>query len=70
MTETVRFLASSVYSAYTCSLEHCLLYLQVETPLEEAVKFLTPLRNLVKEEIETHLLAFEIYFRKGERELA
>lgn len=47
--------------------EPCPLFpLQVENPLEEAVKFLTPLKNLVKDEIETHLLAFEIYFRKGE----
>ncbi|XP_063046142.1 N-alpha-acetyltransferase 15, NatA auxiliary subunit a [Engraulis encrasicolus] len=37
---------------------------KVECPLEEAVKFLTPLKNLVKDSIETHLLAFEIYFRK------
>uniref|UniRef100_A0A8C9VDN2 N-alpha-acetyltransferase 15, NatA auxiliary subunit n=1 Tax=Scleropages formosus TaxID=113540 RepID=A0A8C9VDN2_SCLFO len=37
---------------------------KVENPLEEAVKFLTPLKNLVKSKIETHLLAFEIYFRK------
>ncbi|KAL2077735.1 hypothetical protein ACEWY4_027239 [Coilia grayii] len=37
---------------------------KVESPLEEAVKFLTPLKNLVKDNIETHLLAFEIYFRK------
>uniref|UniRef100_A0A8C7MFU9 N-alpha-acetyltransferase 15, NatA auxiliary subunit a n=1 Tax=Oncorhynchus kisutch TaxID=8019 RepID=A0A8C7MFU9_ONCKI len=37
---------------------------KVENPLEEAVKFLTPLKNLVKNKIETHLLAFEIYFRK------
>lgn len=37
----------------------------MENPLEEAVKFLTPLKNLVKNKIETHLLAFEIYFRKG-----
>ncbi|XP_046876394.1 N-alpha-acetyltransferase 15, NatA auxiliary subunit a isoform X1 [Hypomesus transpacificus] len=37
---------------------------KVESPLEEAVKFLTPLKNLVKNKIETHLLAFEIYFRK------
>lgn len=42
----------------------CVL-LQVESPLEEAVKFLTPLKHLVKDRIETHLLAFEIYFRKG-----
>ncbi|MGH0127013.1 UNVERIFIED_CONTAM: hypothetical protein FKN15_027873 [Acipenser sinensis] len=38
---------------------------KVENPLEEAIKFLTPLKNLVKNKIETHLLAFEIYFRKG-----
>ncbi|XP_074849390.1 N-alpha-acetyltransferase 15, NatA auxiliary subunit isoform X2 [Carettochelys insculpta] len=37
---------------------------KVEAPLEEAIKFLTPLKNLVKNKIETHLLAFEIYFRK------
>uniref|UniRef100_A0A8C9SGI1 N-alpha-acetyltransferase 15, NatA auxiliary subunit n=1 Tax=Scleropages formosus TaxID=113540 RepID=A0A8C9SGI1_SCLFO len=37
---------------------------KVENPLEEAVKFLTPLKNLVKNKIDTHLLAFEIYFRK------
>ncbi|XP_059377750.1 N-alpha-acetyltransferase 15, NatA auxiliary subunit-like [Carassius carassius] len=37
---------------------------KVENPLEEAVKFLTPLKNLVKNKIETHLLAFEIYLRK------
>ncbi|XP_034545567.1 N-alpha-acetyltransferase 15, NatA auxiliary subunit-like [Notolabrus celidotus] len=35
-----------------------------ESPLEEAVKFLIPLKNLVRNQIETHLLAFEIYFRK------
>uniref|UniRef100_A0A452GP37 Uncharacterized protein n=1 Tax=Gopherus agassizii TaxID=38772 RepID=A0A452GP37_9SAUR len=37
---------------------------KVEAPLEEAIKFLTPLKNLVKNKIETHLFAFEIYFRK------
>ncbi|XP_052010927.1 N-alpha-acetyltransferase 15, NatA auxiliary subunit-like [Xyrauchen texanus] len=37
---------------------------KVENPLEEAVKFLTPLKNLVKNKIDTHLLAFEIYCRK------
>ncbi|XP_033829378.1 N-alpha-acetyltransferase 15, NatA auxiliary subunit-like [Periophthalmus magnuspinnatus] len=35
-----------------------------ESPLEEAVKFLMPLKNLARNQIETHLLAFEIYFRK------
>lgn len=39
--------------------------LQVENPLEEAVKFLMPLKHLVKDKIDTHLMAFEIYFRKG-----
>uniref|UniRef100_A0A8C4TBB8 N-alpha-acetyltransferase 16, NatA auxiliary subunit n=1 Tax=Erpetoichthys calabaricus TaxID=27687 RepID=A0A8C4TBB8_ERPCA len=38
---------------------------RVENPLEEAIKFLMPLKNLVTDCIETHLLAFEIYFRKG-----
>lgn len=42
--------------------------LQVENPLEEAVKFLMPLKHLVKDKIDTQLLAFEIYFRKGWRE--
>lgn len=39
---------------------------QPDSPLEEAVKFLIPLKNLVRNQIETHLLAFEIYFRKGQ----
>lgn len=38
---------------------------QVENPLEEAIKFLMPLKQLVKDKIDTYLLAFEIYFRKG-----
>ncbi|KAM6180411.1 LOW QUALITY PROTEIN: N-alpha-acetyltransferase 16, NatA auxiliary subunit-like [Erethizon dorsatum] len=38
---------------------------KVENPLEEAIKFLTPLKNLVADNIVTYLLAFEIYFRKG-----
>lgn len=38
---------------------------QIENPLEEAIKFLIPLKNLVADNIDTHLLAFEIYFRKG-----
>lgn len=40
---------------------------QPDNPLEEAVKFLIPLKTLVRHKIETHLLAFEIYFRKGSR---
>uniref|UniRef100_A0A8C6NUE4 N-alpha-acetyltransferase 15, NatA auxiliary subunit n=1 Tax=Nothobranchius furzeri TaxID=105023 RepID=A0A8C6NUE4_NOTFU len=39
---------------------------KVENPLEEAVKFLMPLKQLIKDKIDTHLLAFEIYFRKGQ----
>lgn len=35
-----------------------------EKPLEEAIKFLVPLQTLAKERIETHLMAFEIYYRK------
>ncbi|EMP34362.1 N-alpha-acetyltransferase 16, NatA auxiliary subunit [Chelonia mydas] len=38
---------------------------RVKNPLEEAIKFLMPLKNLVADNIDTHLLAFEIYFRKG-----
>lgn len=40
-------------------------FFKPENPLEEAVKFLIPLKNLVRNKIETHLLAFEIYYRKG-----
>lgn len=36
-----------------------------DDPLEEAVKFLTPLLSLSTKNINTHLLAFEIYYRKG-----
>ncbi|OXB58430.1 hypothetical protein ASZ78_005167 [Callipepla squamata] len=38
---------------------------RAENPLEEAIKFLIPLKNLIGDNIDTHLLAFEIYFRKG-----
>ncbi|XP_057642539.1 N-alpha-acetyltransferase 16, NatA auxiliary subunit isoform X4 [Chionomys nivalis] len=38
---------------------------RVDNPLEEAIKFLTPLKSLAADNIHTHLLAFEIYFRKG-----
>ncbi|KAM7321271.1 hypothetical protein ACRRTK_019363 [Alexandromys fortis] len=38
---------------------------RVDNPLEEAIKFLTPLKTLAADNIQTHLLAFEIYFRKG-----
>ncbi|OWR47195.1 putative NMDA receptor-regulated protein [Danaus plexippus plexippus] len=39
--------------------------MQVEDPLEQALKFLQPLRTLAADRIDTHLMAFEIYFRKG-----
>uniref|UniRef100_A0A0K2T4J7 Nalphaacetyltransferase 15, NatA auxiliary subunitlike [Apis florea] n=2 Tax=Lepeophtheirus salmonis TaxID=72036 RepID=A0A0K2T4J7_LEPSM len=35
-----------------------------QSPLNEAIKFLTPLQSLCSEKMETQLLAFEIYFRK------
>ncbi|XP_011297851.1 N-alpha-acetyltransferase 15, NatA auxiliary subunit [Fopius arisanus] len=38
---------------------------RVEDPLEQAIKFLQPLQNLAADRIETHLMAFEIYYRKG-----
>ncbi|CAH6823941.1 N-alpha-acetyltransferase 16, NatA auxiliary subunit isoform X2 [Phodopus roborovskii] len=38
---------------------------RVDNPLEEAIKFLIPLKTLAADNIYTHLLAFEIYFRKG-----
>ncbi|ERE89088.1 N-alpha-acetyltransferase 16, NatA auxiliary subunit [Cricetulus griseus] len=37
---------------------------RVDNPLEEAIKFLIPLKTLAADNIYTHLLAFEIYFRK------
>ena len=36
-----------------------------EDPLAEAIKFLTPLQMLASECLNTHLLAFEIYYRKS-----
>uniref|UniRef100_A0A1L8DWR9 Putative acetyltransferase n=1 Tax=Nyssomyia neivai TaxID=330878 RepID=A0A1L8DWR9_9DIPT len=36
-----------------------------EDPLEKAIEFLKPLQTLAKDYIETHLLAFEIYYRRG-----
>jgi len=35
-----------------------------QQPLEEAIKFLVPLQLLATNRIETHLMAFEIYYRK------
>ncbi|CAN8032451.1 unnamed protein product, partial [Ixodes persulcatus] len=38
---------------------------QTEEPLEQAIQFLRPLQLLAAQRLETHLLAFEIYQRKG-----
>ena len=35
-----------------------------EDPLGEAIKFLVPLQTLASDRVSTHVLAFEIYFRK------
>ncbi|CAG9856558.1 unnamed protein product [Phyllotreta striolata] len=37
---------------------------RVDDPLEQAIKFLQPLQTLAKDRIETHLMAFELYYRK------
>ncbi|XP_045504813.1 N-alpha-acetyltransferase 15, NatA auxiliary subunit [Colias croceus] len=37
---------------------------RAEDPLEQAIKFLLPLRQLASDRIDTHLMAFEIYYRK------
>ena len=34
-------------------------------PLEQAIRFLRPLKNLATKQIDTHLLAFEVYRRKN-----
>eukprot|EP00126_Sphaerothecum_destruens_P007594 Sdes_comp19907_c0_seq1m12307 len=39
--------------------------LKAEKPLDEAVKFLTPLTNLCSSKIETHLSGYEIFKRRG-----
>lgn len=41
-------------------------HLQVDDPLEQAIKFLQPLQTLAKDRIETHLMAFEVFYRKSE----
>ena len=38
-----------------------------DEPLAEAIRFLTPLQMLASNSLSTHLLAFEIYYRKGKR---
>ncbi|XP_050299947.1 N-alpha-acetyltransferase 15, NatA auxiliary subunit [Anthonomus grandis grandis] len=37
---------------------------RVDDPLEQAIKFLQPLQTLARDRIETHLMAFEVYYRK------
>ena len=41
------------------------MFLQTKQPLEEAINFLKPMQILLSKEIRTHVLAFEIYRRKG-----
>jgi hypothetical protein len=43
----------------------CFPELQVEDPLDQAIKFLQPLQEWGSNHIEVHLLAFEVYLRKG-----
>lgn len=38
---------------------------QVDDPLEQAIIFLQPLQTLARGRIETHLMAFEVYYRKS-----
>jgi len=38
-----------------------------EDPLGEAIKFLMPLQTLAAKCLSTHITAFEIYYRKGEK---
>lgn len=38
---------------------------RTDKPLEQAIKFLQPLQTLAKDRIETHLLAFEVFYRKN-----
>lgn len=38
---------------------------RVTDPLDQALKFLRPLQNLASSRIETHLLAYEVFSRKG-----
>lgn len=45
-----------------------LLYVrQVDDPLEQAIKFLQPLQSFARDRIETHLMAFEVYYRKRKK---
>ncbi|KAL1509166.1 hypothetical protein ABEB36_003946 [Hypothenemus hampei] len=37
---------------------------RVDDPLDNAIKFLQPLQTLARDQIDTHLMAFEVYYRK------
>ena len=50
---------------YTLYLSRMCNSLQPEQPLEEALHFLKPLQSLAAATIDTHVMAFEIYFRKS-----
>jgi N-alpha-acetyltransferase 15/16, NatA auxiliary subunit len=41
------------------------LLVKTEKPLEEAVRFLKPLQELSPTLLETHLLAFDVHYRRG-----
>ena len=43
----------------------CVVVRQTPQPLEEAAKLLQPLLQLAQHNIQTHFMAFEIYYRKG-----
>lgn len=64
----VNFTSGVMSVDYTVSFYSCilLLLLQIEDPLEQAIKFLQPLQTLAKNRVETHLMAFEVYYRKSE----
>lgn len=38
-------------------------------PLEQAIRFLVPLQTLASDNIQSHIFAYEIYSRKGERHM-
>ena len=53
------------YTTERLIFDNWMIIFQVEDPLEQAIKFLQPLQDLASDRIETHLMAFEIYIRKG-----
>lgn len=44
-----------------------LMFLQVEDPLGESLKYLRLLQDHSADALETHLLAFEVYMRKNKK---